>query len=148
MVFWRLYLLSGTGECLFKMLLSPANNRATFSLSRLLHISELEWSSGQRLSIVIRWRAVVSLRQIGCTGEIFIVFSMDHEKRVDSYKTSHAVWGPARFALSISLNQMRFCLDTVCQPWSWPQIKKEYCPLHYIIKIALSHSTVLLITVQ
>jgi hypothetical protein len=34
---------------------------------------------------------VVSLRQIGCTGKIFIVFSMDHEKRVDCYKTSQAV---------------------------------------------------------
>jgi hypothetical protein len=34
-------------------------------------------------------------------------------KRVDSYKTSHAVWGQACFARSISLIQMGFCLDTV-----------------------------------
>ncbi len=140
-----LYLLSWTGECLFKMHLSLAHNRATFTLSRLPHKSELKWSSGQRRSIVIRWREVESpcLHRtelllggpgkgeaetgksllslwflcakwgVHCTGEIFIVFSMDHEKMIDSYKTSHAVWGRARFARSISLNQMRFCLDTV-----------------------------------
>jgi hypothetical protein len=51
-VFCRLYLISGTGGCLLKMHLSPAHNWSTFSLLRFLHTSELEWSSGQRRSLV------------------------------------------------------------------------------------------------
>ncbi len=53
------------------------------------------WGGGGRAGPGRNWQifllTVISLRQIGSTGEIFIVFSVDLEKMVDSYKTSHAV---------------------------------------------------------
>jgi hypothetical protein len=46
---------------------------------------------------------VVSDRQIGCTGELFIPQSMDCEERLEIYKILHTVWKRTRFHHSIFL---------------------------------------------